>query len=54
MGWTGQVVRMGKMRNSHKLLVSKPECKRPLERPSQKQDSIKYVSKQIGYEGVDW
>jgi hypothetical protein len=32
MRWAGQVARMGK-RNSYRLLVGKPEGKRPLGRP---------------------
>jgi hypothetical protein len=33
MGWEGYVARMGAKRNSYRLLVGKPEGKRPLERP---------------------
>jgi hypothetical protein len=31
--WAGHVARMGKSRNAHRVLVGKPEGKRPLERP---------------------
>jgi hypothetical protein len=31
--WTGQVARMGEMRNGYEILVGKPEGKRPLGRP---------------------
>jgi hypothetical protein len=33
MRWAGHVARMGEKRNVYKLLVGKPEGKRPLERP---------------------
>jgi hypothetical protein len=33
MRWAGYVVRMGEKRNVYKLLVGKPEGKRPLGRP---------------------
>jgi hypothetical protein len=33
MRWAGHVARMGEKRNAYRLLVGKPEEKRPLERP---------------------
>jgi hypothetical protein len=33
MRWAGHAERMGEMRNSYKILVGKPEGKRPLIRP---------------------
>jgi hypothetical protein len=33
MRWAGHVVRMGEKRNAYRLLVGKPEEKRPLGRP---------------------
>jgi hypothetical protein len=33
MRWTGHVARMGEKRNAYRLLVGKPEGKRPLRRP---------------------
>jgi hypothetical protein len=33
MRWAGHVARMGKNRGVHRVLVGKPEGKRPLERP---------------------
>jgi hypothetical protein len=33
MGWAGHVARMGEKRNAYRILVGKPELKRPLERP---------------------
>jgi hypothetical protein len=34
MKWLGYVARMGDMGNAHKILVEKPEGKRPCGRPS--------------------
>jgi hypothetical protein len=40
--WTGHVARMGEERGVHKLLVGKPEGKRPLGRPRRRwEDNIK-------------
>jgi hypothetical protein len=33
MRWAGHVARMGKTRNAYRILVGKPEGKRPLGRP---------------------
>ena len=33
MRWTGHVARMGEDRGVHRILVGKPEGKRPLRRP---------------------
>jgi hypothetical protein len=33
MRWTGHVAQMGEKRNAHRLLVGKPEGRRPLGRP---------------------
>jgi hypothetical protein len=33
MRWAGHVARMGEKRNAYRLLVGKPEGKRPLGRP---------------------
>jgi hypothetical protein len=33
MRWAGHVARMGEKRNVYRVLVGKPEGKRPLERP---------------------
>jgi hypothetical protein len=33
MRWAGHVARMGEKRNSYRILVGKPEEKRPLGRP---------------------
>jgi hypothetical protein len=33
IGWAGHVARMGEKRNAYRLLVGKPEGKRPIGRP---------------------
>jgi hypothetical protein len=51
MRWLGHVVHMGEIRNSYKILVGKPERKRPLRRP--KEENIKMDLTETGLEGVD-
>jgi hypothetical protein len=46
---------MGEMRNAYKILVGKPERKRPLRRPGHRwEDNIKVDLREIGFGGVDW
>jgi hypothetical protein len=46
---------MGEKRNACRILVGKPEGKRPLERPRRRSvDNIKIVLREIGWDGVDW
>jgi hypothetical protein len=40
MRWAGHVARMGEERNVYKVLVGKPERKRPLGRPKSRRDSV--------------
>jgi hypothetical protein len=55
MRWAGHVARMGEKRNVHRLLVGKPEGKRPLGRPRPKWiDNIKMNLLEIGLSVVDW
>jgi hypothetical protein len=47
--------RVGEMRNAYKILVGKPEKKRPLERPKSRwEDNMRMYVREIGWEGVDW
>jgi hypothetical protein len=42
MRWTGHVARMGEKRNAYRILVGKPEGKRPLGRPRRRwEDNIR-------------
>jgi hypothetical protein len=55
MRWAGHVARMGKKRNLYRLLVGKPEGKRPLGRPRQRwMNNIKMDLAETGFCGVDW
>jgi hypothetical protein len=45
----------GEKRNAYKILVGKPEGKRPLGRPSRRwEDNIKIDLTEIGWGGMDW
>jgi hypothetical protein len=53
--WAGHVARMGENRNEYRLLVGKPEGKRPLGRPIRRWvNNIKMDLLEIGWGGVDW
>jgi hypothetical protein len=55
MRWAGHVARMGEGRNVYRVLVGKPERKRPPERPSRRwEDGIKVDLTEIGCWGVEW
>jgi hypothetical protein len=55
MRWAGHVARMGEKRNLYRLLVGKPEGKRPLGRPRRRWiDNIKIDLLEIGVNVVDW
>jgi hypothetical protein len=46
---------MGKRRNAYRILVGKPEGKRPLGRPRRRcVDNIKMDLREIGWDGMDW
>jgi hypothetical protein len=55
MRWMGHVARMGEKRNVYRLLVGKPEGKKPLGRPRHRWvDDIKMNLLEIGWVWVDW
>jgi hypothetical protein len=55
MRWAGHVARMGAKRNDYRILVGKPEGKRPLGRQRHRWvDNIKMDLREIGYDGLDW
>jgi hypothetical protein len=55
MRWEGHVARMGEKRNAYRILVGKPEGKRPLGRPRHKWEyNIKMDLRGIGWGGMDW
>jgi hypothetical protein len=54
MRWAGHVARMGEGRKVYKVLVGKPEGKRPLRRPRhRREDGIKMYLRGVGW-GVEW
>jgi hypothetical protein len=55
MRWTGHVARMGEKGNAYRLLVGKPEGKRPLGRPRCRWvDNIRMDIGEVGWGDVDW
>jgi hypothetical protein len=55
MRWAGHVARLGEERKVYKVLVGKPEGKRPLERPRRRwEDGIRMDLREIGLGSVDW
>jgi hypothetical protein len=55
MRWTGNAARMGAKRNAYRILVGKPEGKKPLGRPRRRYaDSNKIYLRKIGWDGMDW
>jgi hypothetical protein len=55
MRWAGHVARIGEKRNAYRILVGKPEGKRPLGRPRRRWvDNIKMDLREIRREGIDW
>jgi hypothetical protein len=55
MRWAGYVARMVEKRNVYRLLVGKPEGKRPLRRPRRRLiDNIKMDLLEIELNVVDW
>jgi hypothetical protein len=55
MRWAGHVARMGEKRNAYRLLVGKPEGRRPLGRPRRRWlDNIRMDFVEVGWGDVDW
>ena len=55
MRWAGHVARMGEGRDVYRVLVGKPEGKRPLGRPRRRwEDNIRMDLREVGCGGVDW
>jgi hypothetical protein len=54
MRWAGRVTRMGEGRSVYRVLVGKPEGKRPLGRPMRRWDNIKLDLQEVGCGGMDW
>ncbi|KAJ4438385.1 hypothetical protein ANN_14330 [Periplaneta americana] len=53
--WAGHVARMGESKNAYRVLVARPEVKRPLGRPRRRwEDNIKMDLREVGYYDRDW
>jgi hypothetical protein len=53
--WAGNVARMGKRRGVYRVVVGKPEGKRPLWRPVLRwEDNIKMDLQEVGCGSMDW
>jgi hypothetical protein len=54
MGWAGHIARMRGKRDAYRILVGRPEGRRPLGRPRRKwEDNIKIDLQEVGW-GMDW
>jgi hypothetical protein len=46
---------MGEKRNAYRILLGKPELKRPLQRPRHRRvDNVKIDLRERGWDGMDW
>jgi len=54
MRWAGNVARIGERRGVYRVLLGKPEGKRPLGRPSRRrEDNIKMDFQEVEYAGME-
>jgi hypothetical protein len=55
MRWARHVTRMGEGKGAYRVLVGRPEGKRPLERPRRRwEDNIRMDLREIGIDGENW
>jgi hypothetical protein len=55
MRWAGYVACMGEGRGVYRVLVQKPEGRRPLGRPRRRwEDNFKMDLQEVGWGGMDW
>jgi hypothetical protein len=54
MRWEGHVARIGEGRGVYRVLVERPEGKRPLGRPWRRWEDIKIDPQDVGCGGMDW
>ena len=53
--WAGHIARMEQSRNAYRVLVGKPEGKRPLGIPRRRwEDNIKIDLREVGYDPGEW
>jgi hypothetical protein len=55
MRWAGHITRIGERRKVYRVLVGKPEGKRPLGRQRRRwEDGIRMGLREVGWGGVEW
>jgi hypothetical protein len=55
MRWAGYVARMGEKRGAYRILVGRPEGRRPLGRPRRRWEvSIKMDLQEVGWVDIHW
>jgi hypothetical protein len=55
MRWAGHVARIGEKRRAYRILVGRPEGRRPLGRPRFRwEDTIKVDLQKVWWRGIDW
>jgi hypothetical protein len=53
--WAGHVARMGEERGAYRILVGRPEGRRPLGKPRHRwEDNIKMDLREVGWGGMNW
>jgi hypothetical protein len=53
--WAGHVARMGEERGAYRILVGRPEGRRPLGRTRRRwEDNIKMDIREVGWEDMNW
>jgi hypothetical protein len=53
MRWAGHVARMGEKRGAYRILVGRPEGRRPLGRPRRRREDNIKMDLEVGW-GMDW
>jgi hypothetical protein len=55
MRWAGHVALIGEGRGAYRILVGRPEGRRPLGRPRRRwEDNIKIDLQEVGWGGMNW
>ena len=54
MIWAGHVTRVGEWRGSYRVLVGKPEEKRPLARHRHRWEDLIQMDQKVRWRGTDW
>jgi hypothetical protein len=55
MRWAGHVARVWEKRGAYRILVGRPEGRRPLGRPRRRwEDNIKMDLREVGWVGMNW